>query len=342
MCSTQVWYCTSGMPARIRRSAALLPALWLGLVSGAAPQSGTTACHPTLAPAGGGQIADSSFNSPITRPAYSPGAGPRILLDEAHHNFHTLDGRYSAFARLLQRDGFRVEPLRTPASAEVLAHARVLVIANALAERNARGDWTLPTPSAFTAAEIAAIRIWVAGGGSLLLIADHMPFPGAAEDLAAAFGAYLLNGFATDSACAADQFGFRRGDRTLADHPITRGRSAGERVDSVRSFTGQAFRVLPDHQPLLTVPHGTVLLLPRRAWEFSDSTPRLAAEGLVQGAVWRFGRGRVALFGEAAMFSAQLAGRERRAMGMNAPVAAQNPQFLLNLMHWLAGLLPFQ
>jgi hypothetical protein len=26
-------------------------------------------------------------------------------------------------------------------------------------------------------------------------------------------------------------------------------------------------------------------------------------------------------------------------MGMNAPVAAQNPQFLLNVMHWLTGLI---
>jgi len=29
-------------------------------------------------------------------------------------------------------------------------------------------------------------------------------------------------------------------------------------------------------------------------------------------------------------------------MGMNAPNAAQNPQFLLNVMHWLAGVLPQQ
>jgi len=52
------------------------------------------------------------------------------------------------------------------------------------------------------------------------------------------------------------------------------------------------------------------------------------------------GRGRVAVFGEAAMFTAQVSGPERRPMGMNTPTAAQNPQFLLNVMHWLAGLLP--
>ena len=42
------------------------------------------------------------------------------------------------------------------------------------------------------------------------------------------------------------------------------------------------------------------------------------------------------------MFSAQVSGNPRRPMGMNAPVAAQNPQFLLNVLHWLSGLLPLR
>jgi hypothetical protein len=36
------------------------------------------------------------------------------------------------------------------------------------------------------------------------------------------------------------------------------------------------------------------------------------------------------------MFSAQLAGPDKRPMGMNAPEARENPQLLLNLMHWLS------
>ncbi len=48
---------------------------------------------------------------------------------------------------------------------------------------------------------------------------------------------------------------------------------------------------------------------------------------------------RIAVFGEAAMFSAPLEGALKNPMGMNAPIAAQNPQFLLNIMHWLSGLL---
>jgi hypothetical protein len=49
----------------------------------------------------------------------------------------------------------------------------------------------------------------------------------------------------------------------------------------------------------------------------------------------KVGKGRVAVFGEAAMFSAQLDG-PRQPMGMNAPGAEQNHQLLLNVMHWLS------
>jgi hypothetical protein len=41
------------------------------------------------------------------------------------------------------------------------------------------------------------------------------------------------------------------------------------------------------------------------------------------------------VFGEAAMFSAQLAGEQQGKMGMNNDLAKENPQFLLNIIHWL-------
>lgn len=284
------------------------------------------------------QVADSAFAPSIARPAFAEGAGPLVLVDEAHTNFHTTDGRYYAFARLLRRDGYVVRGLREPFTEQALANARVLVIANALHPGNVN-NWSLPTPSAFTPREIAAVETWVRGGGSLLLIADHMPFPGAADSLAAAFGVAFGNGFAMDAA-QNSRFRFSRGNGLLADHAITRGRGPEERVDSIDSFTGQAFRVTAANaQPLLTLAAGTVLLLPDTAWQFSAQTRRTPADGQFHGAVLRHGRGRVAVFGEAAMFSAQRAGPQRQPMGMNDPGAPQNPQFLLNVMHWLTGVL---
>ena len=37
------------------------------------------------------------------------------------------------------------------------------------------------------------------------------------------------------------------------------------------------------------------------------------------------------------MFTAQLAGPEKRKGGMNSEYASQNYQFLLNIIHWLDG-----
>ena len=291
-------------------------------------------------PAGAQQVADSAFAPPVPRPAYREAVGPLILLDEAHHNFHTTSGRYLTFAKLARRDGYRVTGNSQKLSAASLAGARILVIANALAERNANGNWSLPTPSAFDSSEIAAVREWVRGGGSLLLISDHMPFPGAMNDLALAFGVHMMNGFAMERAGqGGGLITHTRAADALHEHPITRGRAPRERIDSVKVFTGQGFRI-ERGRPLMTIRRDDVtMLMPVVAWQFSDSTPRTSAKGLLQGAAIPFGRGRVAVFAEAAMFSAQLAGANRNPMGMNHPEAPQNPQFLLNVLHWLSGIL---
>jgi hypothetical protein len=286
----------------------------------------------------GQQVPDPDFNPPISQPAYKAPSGPVVLIDEAHFNFHTAGGRYKPFAELLRRDGYVVTPSTSAFTKDSLRIGRVLVIANALSEQN-RGNWSLPTPSAFSQSEIAAVREWVMGGGSLLLIVDHMPMPGAAGDLAAAFGIKFSNGYAMDQAGQGGPIIFKRSDGLLRDHAITNGRNAAERVDSVASFTGSAFQIPEGSRPLLVLGQTVSSLLPTVAGQFDQNTPRIPVSGWSQGATLRVGKGRVAVFGEAAMFSAQLAGPDRRPMGMNAPVARQNSQFLLNVLHWLTGLL---
>jgi hypothetical protein len=204
----------------------------------------------------------------------------------------------------------------------------VLVISNALHERNEK-DWSLPTPSAFTTEEIAVVRSWVESGGSLLLIADHMPWPGAAADLARAFGVEFSNGFAGTPAGDVGPLRFDR-NTGLQDSSVTRG------IQAVMTFTGSAFRAPPAAQPLLVFGHGLVSHQTRQAWKFPPDTPKVPIEGWCQGALIERGKGRVAVFGEAGMFTAQLRGPERLPMGMNVPEASENAPFVLNLMHWLA------
>lgn len=100
------------------------------------------------------------------------------------------------------------------------------------------------------------------------------------------------------------------------------------------SLTGQAVRVSAG-EPLLTLRDDVTVLLPDTAWRFPAATPRVPGFGLLQGVVLAVGAGRIAGFGEAAMFSAQRAGPTAGPMGMNDPAAAQSPHFLLNLVCWL-------
>ena len=286
-------------------------------------------------PVSGQQEPDLDYRPVLEAPAYEFGKGPSVAIDEAHHNFHTADGRYRPFAELLRRDGYRVRGLGGPASPDSLNGVDVLVIANPLHERNVE-DWSLPTPSAFTAEEISAIRAWVEKGGSLFLILDHMPFPGAGGDLAKAFGVRFSNGFAVRKPDeSSTTFIFRQDTGGLAESAVTKGRKEQERVTQVATFTGSGFRPPADATPVLVFNGNFVSLLPDRAWEFSADTPWEPLDGWCQGAVMKAGGGRVAVFGEAAMFTAQLAGIQRRRVGMNAPEASQNHQLLLNVMHWL-------
>jgi hypothetical protein len=293
------------------------------------------------------QAPDRTFRPPVQDPAYQAGTGPVVCLDEAHHNFHTLDGRFWAFGELVRRDGYVVRPHRVTFDERSLSVCRIMVIANAQPSDAEWETYSYPTPSAFAADEVTAVRQWVRGGGRLLLIADHMPLAGAAASLAAAFGVTFLDGFAVEG--FADESGrdaafakpaiFRTEDNTLRRHVIVRGRNAKESVAHVRTFTGQAFQAPEAAEPLLVVPRTFIALMPRIAWQFGPDTRRVGIGGWLQGAVMRVESGRTAFFGEAAMFSAQVTGAERRPMGMNAPGAEQNAQFVLNVMHWLSDIL---
>lgn len=283
------------------------------------------------------QVADTAYHPLIADKAYLRESGPAVCIDEGHNNFHTKDGRYRVFANVLEDDGYVVNSHSGGFTPESLADCEILVISNAMHE-STLGNWILPTASAFTGDEIETVEAWVRTGGSLFLIADHMPMAGAAADLAAAFGFHFTNGFAMDTLNTGPIL-FRKEDGTLADNLLTRGRTEDESVDAIASFTGQAFQHPEGATPILLLPSQAVNLLPDTAWVFHDDTRMEAAGGWSQGAYREYGEGRIVFFGEAAMFSAQLAGPQKYKAGMNAEIASQNYKLLLNIIHWLDGIL---
>jgi hypothetical protein len=286
-------------------------------------------CLPVLAQ----QQADPEFDTSVANPAYKKD-GPRVMFDEAHHNFHTTDGRYKPFVDLFVNDGYNVIRNRQSFSKTRLSGFKILVIANALGAEE--DDDEGADQSAFNDDEIAAVADWVKGGGALLLIADHAPFGGAAATLANRFGVDMSKGYTFDPqnsvAGSPTHLIFSRDNKLLASHPIAEGRNENERVKLVRSFTGQS----------LKGPEGSVEIL-----KLSDSatdSPTYQAEmstsaaGRAQAIALKFGKGRVVVHGEAAMLSAQISGVEKHTMGMNTP-GNDNKQYALNLMHWLSGIL---
>ena len=150
-------------------------------------------------------------------------------------------------------------------------------------------------------------RRWVAEGGRLLFIADR-DSSATVADLAASFG------IAFGDAVRAGRF--RVADHTLRPHAIVRGRHAKESPASVTVFAGLTMRVPDEAEPLLVTTDGAVL-----------------------GAVMRVEMGRAAFFGDPALFTAQIAGPDRRVVGMNARGSEQNFQLVLNVLHWLSGVI---
>ncbi|MFT4204212.1 MAG: DUF4350 domain-containing protein [Chitinophagaceae bacterium] len=284
----------------------------------------------------GQQISDTSFTPQISRPAYPTGKGAVIAIDEGHHNFHTLDGRYLTLAKLLRQDGYIVRKYEGLLDKDKLKQVDILIISNSLNERNAIGNnWSLPTPSAFSKEEIEVVNNWVKNGGRLLLVADHMPFPGAAHGLAASFGIDFQNVFATDKRKRRLDY-FTREEGTLKDAPLTKG------LDSIVTFGGSAFSITAkSYTPVIVFDDNYQLVYQDTARVFNKNTIIKPATGWLQLAYLQYGKGRIAVSGEAAMFSAQIVVRQNNwPMGFNNPGARNNVPFIRNLFGWLGSGIP--
>jgi hypothetical protein len=283
--------------------------------------------------AGAQQSTIHSYTPHVKQPAYSAN-GPLIAIDEGHRNFHTLSGSYAPFGRLAVADGYRVRSSGQRFTGDALKGVDIMVIANAQAPSAAQ--------SAFAPDEIAALGKWVADGGSLFLIADHAPFGTAAAPLAESFGVYMDKGFVVvdDHGDITSQIRYQ--GSSLGSHPIVAGRNSGERVRRVTAFTGQS----------LSVPAGAVsiLIIPNKALEVDspeavnalgkgESVAGKHVGGRSQLLALRFGRGRVVMGGEAAMFTSQEIRSQNGSVEDTGLGVTDDQQLTLNALHWLSGLL---
>jgi hypothetical protein len=278
---------------------------------------------------------DRAFRYVIAKPGYPQGNGPVVLIDEAHNSFHTAVGTYRPFADLLKQDGYVVKRAELKISEKLLSSGDIYVIADA------QPPAKISDPPTFSNEEIRILNDWVGKGGALCVITDHMPDPGAIEDLARSFGIEVNNGYVLSGPPPGrrEPILFQKTDGTLADHPITRGRSSDEVVHNVATFAGSAFRCREGLQPILIFGKGYRSWMPKEYYQFPPGTPNIDVTGWYQGGVKVFGEGRIAFFSEAAMFTAQVFNNGREKVGMNHPLGRDNARLLLNTVHWLSGLL---
>ena len=296
------------------------------------------------------QTAVTEYNYTNENPAYEAQSGPRIVIHR-YVSPYLQRGSFEPFASLVRTDGFKIQWLDGPLTAEILAETDVLAIVNAYA-RSGAGDYrnfsTMDVPSIYSETEMDLIVSWVESGGALLLLADHSPFAGGTIALAGRFGATYMTGHALRSDSISQytyvNIDFRRtpekrGQGKLNDHPITDGALGTGKIEHFYAFGGQAIIPPADATNLLQIPQGFEAILTFRLKEEFYSAPRIDAGGLSQGMAMTFGEGRVVIFGEAGGFTTQRID-DGEPFGLADPAADENARFVLSTLRWLAGYQP--
>ncbi len=286
------------------------------------------------------QLPDMEFQYIIKTPAYEKGMGPTLLIDKAHSPY-LKRGFYDPFQKLVRSDGFQAKYLETKITENALDEAQILVVINAYRKTFAKFPLLQP-PSAYEPDEIAIIKNWVTRGGRLLMIADHAPFAGGTNALAEAFGFTYFNGYVFEGASlpfGRGEIKFRKATGLNLENPVIRGNFIDEDINRFQTFTGTAFIPAIEAEQLLTLPNGYVAVMTHSIRHEIETAPRINVSGLSQGSTLVFGSGKLAVFAEAASFTALTISRQNQRTkytGMNHPKGAKNPLLILATMRWLA------
>lgn len=293
------------------------------------------------------QVNDPSFRFDNPDPAFAPGQRPGVCIDEAHYNAHTISQLYAPFAAVLRSDGFRPRAFTEAIiSIDGLRECDILVLGSGQSTNPQAADfWAYPHSSAYSRAEIDVLIRWIRGGGSLLLVWDHSPAAAAAGAVAAVLGVQTLDAWADATPQGNYPEIVRRSDRRVADHPIVRGRSPRERIDSLATHGAGAFFPSKLIEPVLLFGQGATawVRLGEMGQGISDipdaEWPAFDIHGWLLAGARRWGSGRVVFFGDSTACTAQLYGSRRTPLAMSHPAGAQNALFCLNMVRWLAGIL---
>ena len=208
--------------------------------------------------------ADATYIPAIPSPGWPAGEGPAVLIDDAHWNGATGERGLAGFTTLLRADGYRLLPAGNATRAEMLADARIAVVADplglsgwlrGLADRLGLPPVTALDDDALWVQEMETVVQWVENGGSLLIAVDDGPPARGVRGLAVRLGIDLHEGVIVDlghsEPLSPDRLVFSRENGLLGAHPIVDGSPTAPAVNRVVSVGGTA----------LTPPAGADVLL---------------------------------------------------------------------------------
>jgi len=265
------------------------------------------------------------------------GDGPVVLFDNAHLSSNTPNVQYKPLAKLLKSDGYTIKSIPYTFTENNLAEATTLVMSNVYGQ-NING-WFVNSDKALLPSEFMALKKWIYNGGQLLLIADHHPYPSRVDDIAGTFGFNLWDAQVVNKNTTNHIELINRELSTLNKHAITEGRNDNEIIDQIATFGGACMEIPPQAESIITLNDDYVAVFPQTTENLRATDYKQSAKGKSQGAVMKYGKGRIAIFCESHMFTALTHESTQNSIGMNHPYANENGQFILNIFHWLNGFL---
>jgi hypothetical protein len=286
---------------------------------------------------------DASYTPAIGTPSWPSAQGPAVLVDNAHWNSATTARGLTAFATLLRADGYHVLPDGNSTRAEMLADARIGVVANplglsgelrGLVARLGLPPLTFFDDDALWVQEMETTLQWIENGGSLLVAVDEGPPARAVRGLAARMGLHLREGVVIDlgnsEPRSSERLVFSRENGLIGRHPIVDGDAMHQAVNRVVSVGGGAIAAPAGVDTLLRLGPSAVEVS-RLGVSPARGTP---VAGLARAVAFERGRGRVVVVADTSLLTG-LVDDQGTAYGLGTG-GTQADRFALAIMRWLA------
>lgn len=279
---------------------------------------------------------DTEFVPEVNKPTYQKEESPKILLDNAHHNFLIQWDFIKPFSDLVKADGYNAVVDSLKFTPEYLNRFDIVMIITALPfDFTTKNEVTVE--NTFSKQEINNLYDWVNDGGSLLVFTEHAPFDQAINPLLNKFDISTSIGTTIDTVHYDKEIGktgwieFSNENGLLNNsHPIIQGKSISSRVNRLLTFGGSG----------LKGENFTNLL---RLSESSENIMHSTGVGPIgkgnsQGLAGAFGKGKIVALGDSNGFVAMIFNEDdgtKQKAGMNLENYDWK-QFVLNTLHWLS------